>query len=213
MVLRPESLARYRAISARLSRSAGWRRGQDQRHAYAGCYLQALAIQRHRLGQQFAQGIGQPADFLFDQLAAAFQAAEQYHELIATQARHGVFQAHTGFQPRCDDLQHRVAHRVAQRVVDVLEVVEVEEQQGAAKVVAPEQGDLLAQAVHQQGAVGQVGQRVVVGQVANLCLGVFSWLTSRAVTSRQSTSLRVIGSTDTSTVRMSPRLLRPSISR
>ncbi len=54
----------------------------------------------------------------------------------------------------------------------MLEVVEVKEQQGAAQVVALEQGDLLAQAVHQQGAVGQVGQRVVVGQVANLCLGV-----------------------------------------
>ncbi|MCY1412878.1 hypothetical protein D9M71_282960 [compost metagenome] len=38
--------------------------------------------------------------------------------------------------------------------------------------MALEQGDLLAQAVHQQGAVGQVGQWVVVRQVADLCLGV-----------------------------------------
>lgn len=35
-----------------------------------------------------------------------------------------------------------------------------------------EQGNLLAQAVHQQGAIGQVGQGVVVGQVLDLCLGL-----------------------------------------
>ena len=39
--------------------------------------------------------------------------------------------------------------------------------------MALEQGDLLAQAVHQQRTVGQVGQRVVVGQMADLRLGVF----------------------------------------
>ncbi|MNF86643.1 hypothetical protein D3C84_690880 [compost metagenome] len=58
-------------------------------------------------------------------------------------------------------------------VVDVLEVVEVEEHQRAAQIVAFEQGDLLTQAIHQQCAVGQVGQRVVVSQVTNLRFGIF----------------------------------------
>ncbi|MNY32444.1 hypothetical protein D3C86_1666600 [compost metagenome] len=41
----------------------------------------------------------------------------------------------------------------------------------------------------------------------------FNWLTSRAVNNRHGASLRVKGSTETSTVRISPRLLRVSISR
>ncbi|MCY1179148.1 hypothetical protein D9M73_195300 [compost metagenome] len=71
----------------------------------------------------------------------------------------------------------------------MLEVVEVEEQQGAAQVVALEQGDLLAQAVHQQGAVGQVCQRVVVGQVADLRLGV---LQLADITGREQQALRLV---------------------
>ncbi|MNN71375.1 hypothetical protein D3C81_1873050 [compost metagenome] len=86
----------------------------DQRHADARGYLQTLAVQRHGFGQQFAQGIGQLPNLVLHGLAAAFQATEQYHEFIATQACNRVFQAHTGFQAGGDDLQHRVAHRVAQ---------------------------------------------------------------------------------------------------
>ncbi|MDT4877397.1 hypothetical protein FQZ97_1129120 [compost metagenome] len=55
----------------------------------------------------------------------------------------------------------------------MLEVIEVEKQQGTTQFVTLEQGDLLGQAVHQQGAVGQIGQRVVVGQVLDLRLGLF----------------------------------------
>ncbi|MNJ52805.1 hypothetical protein D3C77_481590 [compost metagenome] len=61
---------------------------------------------------------------------------------------------------------------MAKGVVDVLEVVKIEEQQRAAQVVALEQGDLLAQAVHQQRAVGQIGQRIMVGKVTDLRLGI-----------------------------------------
>ena len=105
-----------------------------------------------------------------DLRALALQAGEQHHEFVAAEAGHGVLQTHAGFQARSDQSQHGVADRMAERVVDVLEVVEVEEQQGAAQIMALEQGDLLGQAVHQQGAVGQVGQRIVVGQVLYLRL-------------------------------------------
>ncbi|MNP10621.1 hypothetical protein D3C76_1027770 [compost metagenome] len=152
----------------------GWRRAVvgNQGNTDTRRHLQALAVEEHRLGQQLTNGIGQLADLIADLVARAFEATEQHHEFITAQARDGVFHAHAGFQARGDDFQHRVAHRMAEGIVDVLEVVEVEEHQRAAQVMALEQGDLLAQAIHQQRAVGQVGQRVVVGQVTDLRLGV-----------------------------------------
>ncbi len=122
----------------------------NQRNADARRHLQALTVEEHRFGQQLADGVGQLADLSADLVARAFEAAEQHHELIAAQARDGVFHAHAGFQACGDDFQHRIAHRVTEGVVDVLEVVEVEEHQRAAQVVPLEQGDLLAQAIHQQ---------------------------------------------------------------
>ncbi len=62
---------------------------------------------------------------------------------------------------------------MAERVVDVLEMVQIEKQQGTAKVLMLKQRHLLAQAVEQQCAIGQPGQRVVISQVLNLRLGIF----------------------------------------
>ena len=144
-----------------------------QGNANAGRDLQALTVEKHRLGEQLAQGVGGGAHVLGDVIERALKAGEQHHEFVAAQSRDGVFDAHAGLQACRDDFQHRIAHRMAQRIVDVLEVVKVQKQQGAAQVLPGEQGTLLAQAVHEQGAVGQVGQRVVVGQVADLRLGGF----------------------------------------
>ena len=65
--------------------------------------------------------------------------------------------------------QQLVAHFVALGVVDGFEVVQVQQQQGAVLVVvvAGQQG--LLDAVAQQAAVGQLGQRVVVGQLVDGC--------------------------------------------
>ena len=119
-----------------------------------------------------AQLVGDVAGLAHDFSATAGEAGEQYDKFIAAQAGHRVFLADAAFQAGGDHLQHGIAEGVAERIVDVLEVVEVEKQQRTAQVVALEQGNLLAQAVHQQGAIGQVGQGVVVGQVLDLCLGL-----------------------------------------
>ena len=55
-------------------------------------------------------------------------AGQQYRELVAAQPRHRVAVADAGLQPFGYLLQQVVAHRMAQRVVDLLEVVEVEEE-------------------------------------------------------------------------------------
>src|SRR5436305_8724864 len=58
-----------------------------------------------------------------------------------------------------------VASLVPERVVDVLEVVEVEEQDGTALAVAPGVRHLTRELADETAAVEQAGERVVVGEV------------------------------------------------
>ena len=67
--------------------------------------------------------------------------------------------------------QQQVADRVAERIVDVLEAVEVEEQHRELAAPAMRAGDRLSDAVGQQRAIGQAGQRVVVRHVHDALVG------------------------------------------
>ena len=67
--------------------------------------------------------------------------------------------------------QQQVADRVAQRVVDVLEPVEVEEKDGQLAAPTVGAGDRLTDTVGEQGAVGEAGQRVVMGHVHHALIG------------------------------------------
>jgi hypothetical protein len=59
---------------------------------------------------------------------------------------------------------------VAQGVVDGLEAIQIHEQHGQHGAVAFGQAEQLPEAVFRQNAVGQAGQRIVVGQKGNLLL-------------------------------------------
>ena len=74
-------------------------------------------------------------------------------------------------QARGGGLEQAVAGGVAERVVDVLEAVEVEEQHRDARVLPARAHDRARQALRQQRAVGQAGEGVVVGEVAQFLLG------------------------------------------
>ena len=87
-------------------------------------------------------------------------------ELVAAQPGRRVLGSHAPEQALRGRAQQLVARRVAERVVHVLEAVEVD--QDHRHRVAPRQGP--AQPVEQQHAVGQAGQRVVVGLVRELVL-------------------------------------------
>ena len=65
-----------------------------------------------------------------------------------------------------------VARLVSLRVVQVLEVVQVEEQRGALAAVAGRELQVALQLVVEAAPVRQPGQRVVVGEVLDLLLGV-----------------------------------------
>src|SRR5207302_9777460 len=99
---------------------------------------------------------------------------EQDGELVAAEAPHQVL----GPYARAQTLGHLdkkvVADLVPEAVVDQLEAVQVEEQDGDGDPPAPHPGQAPPQAVVEGGAVGQGGQVVVVGVVGQLLLEVLA---------------------------------------
>ena len=104
-----------------------------------------------------------------DRVAQVRLVDDQDRELVATEPRGQVALADRAPDPLCDGNQKLVAGGVAERVVDHLEVVEVEEQDdrdAGLHAVAQVERHLLGE----QGPVRQVRQRVVIGLVAELLL-------------------------------------------
>ena len=95
----------------------------------------------------------------------------QDRELVAGEAGDDVGGAHP-FAHHLGDLADQVvAGVVAERVVDRLEAVDVDDHHRALAAVAGAEGDVLVELGAEAAAVEQPGQRVVVGQVAQLGLG------------------------------------------
>ena len=85
-------------------------------------------------------------------------------ELVAAQPRHGVRLARAAAQALADQLEQLVADRMAERVVDALELVEVEAEHRQA-LAALDALELVLEMLAHHGAVGQVGERVVARHV------------------------------------------------
>ena len=98
----------------------------------AGANMEGLAIEGDRLLQQADQARTETVD-----LAAVVHAAEHQEELVAAQTRDQVAVAGSVAQAVRYLLQHRVTGGMAERVVDRLEVVQVQQQQGQWWRVAP----------------------------------------------------------------------------
>ena len=139
--------------------------GGDERDADARRHVELAVVDLERRGQRLLQALG-------DDRGAADVAdvVEQQRELVAAVARDGVAGAQRAFDPLRDRHQQAVADEVAERVVDELEAVEVEEQHGAAElaVVAARALRLELEAVEEERAVGQPGERVVQRVVAEI---------------------------------------------
>ena len=95
---------------------------------------------------------------------------QQHDEFVAAQARQGIAFAQARRQLRRHLLQQFVADMVAQGVVHVLEAVEVDKQDGQLFGAARGAQQGVLQAVVEQQAVRQRGERIVVGQVVELFL-------------------------------------------
>ena len=95
---------------------------------------------------------------------------EQDRELVAAEARRGVAGPELVAQPVGRGHEQLVAGGVAEAVVDRLEPVEVEDHHRERPLAPGEAGDRVVDAVGEQGAVGQLRQRVVERPVAELAL-------------------------------------------
>ena len=93
-----------------------------------------------------------------DRILLAAGAVEQQRELVAAEARRGVALAEAGAQAVGHGAQQLVAGVVAVAVVDRLELVDVEQQHADARPAALER---VLEAVVEERAVGELGERVV----------------------------------------------------
>ena len=98
---------------------------------------------------------------------------EQHGELVAAEPRDGVAGAQRGRDAPGERDQQVVADRVAEAVVDELEAVDVQEQHRAAGLRdrAATRCRIWLTPVHEQGPVGQAGERVVQRVVLEAQLG------------------------------------------
>ncbi len=119
--------------------------------------------------QRVAGDHGRPADALQDRgaerrdLAVIGADRDQHHELVAAEAGGKAVGSHHGVHAPADLGEQQVAEMVAQRVVDVLEAVEIDEEQREA-VPRSDVPELLAEHAHQHGAVGEAAERIDISQ-------------------------------------------------
>ena len=132
----------------------------EQHHADAAGAAHFVAVQRHRRRQGAQHFLGDGLGLLGRPPWLRAQALEPHHELVATQACHGVVLAHRGHQAPPHFLQQQVALLVPQAVVDQLEVVQVDEHQRALA--------LRALATAQRGYVLQTGKIELTDTCENL---------------------------------------------
>ena len=93
--------------------------------------------------------------------AVAAARDQQHRELVAAEPRDRVAGAHHGGEPVGQLDQQLVPEVVPERVVDLLELVQVQHQDDRLRARARRRGQGLPGPVHEQGAVRQPGERVV----------------------------------------------------
>ena len=103
-------------------------------------------------------------------------------ELVAAEPRHEVAVPHESRQPMAELADQVVACRVAERVVDVLEAVEVEVEERHAGVRAARFDQGPVEAIVEERAVGEARQRIVEGKVLGLRLARLELLRGAAQT-------------------------------
>ena len=133
--------------------------------ADTGAPVDLLPVDQKRLPEERLQPLGhRRGRFLL--------AVDHDDELVPAQPRQRVGAADgAGKAPR-HLLQELVPHLVAARVVQVLEVVQVEKEQRQRAPLAPGQGERLVQPVHEERPVRQVRGGVVVGEMLDPPLAV-----------------------------------------
>ena len=133
--------------------------------AGAGADVDEVAFDRERLRQHLD-------DLARDEHRAVGTFGRQQHcELVAAQPHDGVGPALQRLMQAVGDLaQQQVAHVVAERVVDLLEPVEIQGQHREPAMAALRAADRLREPVVEQRPVRQTGQRIRVRELADSAL-------------------------------------------
>jgi hypothetical protein len=126
----------------------------------AGADREAAAAVLDRPAQQVLQGVDRP-----HHVGLGMQAAQDHRELVAAQPRHGVARAEGRVQHLGQAFQQGVARVVAQGVVDVLEVVDVDHDQAEQLAHDLRGVDGLLELAIEIRPVRQAGQAVLERQV------------------------------------------------
>ena len=128
-----------------------------------------LALEHERPAQGMEDFLGHA-----DHVAGLAEVLDERDEFVAAETGDGVAfpQAHS--QARRSLLQQPVAERVAERIVDELEAIEIEEQQGHRLAVALRVVERVGEALVEHVAVGQSRQSVVRCDVEEVLLGLLA---------------------------------------
>ncbi len=163
----PRSLARYIAASASRSSSSGLA------SRVPVTVTPTLAVRKRCSPSSTTGGRSESArrSQIRSACASSTTSRQQDRELVAAEAGHQVALAQNARQPLRDLGEQPVAGRVPERVVDDLEVVEVDERDRNLTALSAAPLDRLAEPVHEDRAVRQVGEEVVLGAVFELGLG------------------------------------------
>ena len=127
------------------------------RQADARREVELMARDLGALGHRCEQALRNLRDFV-----EVGHALEQHGELVVAQARQGIDAAQARLQAARRLGEDEVAHRLSERVVDLLEIVEVEDHHREQAPAAVGARDSMVQAVGQQRPIRQPGERFVV---------------------------------------------------
>ncbi len=165
----PRCFASYIAASASCSRPSGVLAGpaiaiprlaDSRRSSPSSCSGRSIASSRRRASSR-RLGFG----------VHRVEPGAQHRELVAAEAGDDVARPHRLLEALRDLAEQLVAGVVAQSVVDVLEPVDVQEQDGDAGAVAFGPRERVAEEVDEQPPVGEAGEQIVVGAVGEQVLG------------------------------------------
>ena len=105
---------------------------------------------------------------------------EQKNELVSPKPCHRITGAPARLEPAADHLQQLIPDQVSEAVIDRLEAIEIEIEHGKHTLGAPFRPfDRPSQAIEEQGAVGELGQRIVKGTMMQVLLACAVFLLLR----------------------------------
>src|ERR1700691_2395952 len=93
---------------------------------------------------------------------------KQHYELISALPAYGIRAAEAIPEARGDGLEQPVADRMSERIVDVLESVEIEKQHRDAGLMSQRCRDRLAYAVVEENSIGQTSEEIVLSRIRHL---------------------------------------------